>query len=926
MNIFSILIDDYSDDFSINDNITIDRDRDQVARNSHVEHANESSEFSYHFRRLFVETSVFFFTRYVVFSFLQRSHSIDVTFVQFSKSVFDQSISLNSHSNSWLQSQQKRKNSEILQQVTMKQRVTKLEENMNSLIVSIDFMKIEMRSFHRNLNDFFQQKFIERFIQNQINSFISLEYNAAHSEYNRNHTMSSNDSKKHLAIDFKTSNIDFFVSSLIITFEYFANDVINVSKYIIYRDVILFVQQIRCIIRINFENIVSRLHECFRDFAMQWYSNLMMKLQNKISRIVKIFCTRFEQKYKMFTSQTFDKLIFEHYTMSNAQKLRFVNEYIQIIFRYSRAIELSEFAVLTIVWKNFDFELQRDVRVFESNDDQDDFIKRLKQICELWINKNRQSIAEREETTYQRNLKINVRQQQQLIEYQQQKYQQQEYSQQSDQNRQQYQRFFRFERNQVMSSSQQYIIPINATSIFDFVREYNIFSIYVFVNDQKLLINIVEIVEIDENETQSQTVNFYFVNEKADFVEMFFNDFVFQQKAQSSFSCMKCVRRWNIYDDLWKHMIQQHQIDSDSSSYSNQMHHVVVYSSIARDYIIVHAQFPDDVKREICLDTKSMMILTDDRIANKLSLEIKNIKSINLRDVENQLISKYVNYDIIIDNEKLIVQSYVVEKLDANVLLDMNIIKNYNVDILTFKNRICIENSEISMTYGRIGKVIVNHAVIKNIEQNIIQNDFVPNQVFRDHDHQGTDETQRIDQSGAMHFKECEKHEFEEFQSMYDSETRLAPVEQYVGRQTSKTSIFLHTCRRCFRTFRSNNELHEHLRCTHLKHRHRRRSAERTLPAQPNRRLDQPWRKLWPEISDHLSYKMSTISGRAQFTKTSESMNGELDEFLTSLRVLLIDFPAMRSTSPLLQMAWLRKRSFFFFFVNICYEFYAYRA
>ena len=72
-----------------------------------------------------------------------------------------------------------------------------------------------------------------------------------------------------MTVDFKISNIDFFASNLIITFEYFANDVINVNKYIIYRDVILFVQQIKRNIRINFENIVSRFHECFRSFAMQ---------------------------------------------------------------------------------------------------------------------------------------------------------------------------------------------------------------------------------------------------------------------------------------------------------------------------------------------------------------------------------------------------------------------------------------------------------------------------------------------------------------------------------------------------------------------------------------------------------------------------------------------------------------------------------
>ena len=166
------------------------------------------------------------------------------------------------------------------------------------------------------------------------------------------------------------------------------------------------------------------------------------------------------------------------------------------------------------------------------------------------------------------------------------------------------------------------------------------------------------------------------------------------------------------------------------------MHYVVVYSSIARDYIIIQTQFSDDVKRKICLDIENMMILIDDRIVNKLNFEIKNIKSINLRKMKNQLISKYVNYDIIIDNEKLIVQSYVMKKFFADVLLNMNIIKNYNVDIFIFKNQICIENSEISMTYDRVEKIIMNHVVIENIEQNIMQNDFVSNQVFRNHDYQ----------------------------------------------------------------------------------------------------------------------------------------------------------------------------------------------
>ena len=265
------------------------------------------------------------------------------------------------------------------------------------------------------------------------------------------------------------------------------------------------------------------------------------------------------------------------------------------------------------------------------------------------------------------------------------------------------------------------------------------------------------------------------------------------------------------------------------------MYHVVVYSFIARDYIIIQTQFFDDAKREVCFNIENMMILTNERIVNKLNFEIKNIKSINLRKVKNQSISKYVNYNIIIEIEKLIVQLYVVEKFNANVLLNMNIIKNYNVNIFIFKNRICIEKNEISMTYDRIKEIIINHVVIENIEQNIIQIDFV----FRlNHDHeqsskfcnQNIENFSQIDQSKITNFKKCERFEFEKFESMHDAKTNRTFVEQYVDRQISKffamifIKIFIfHTCRRCFRIFRFNNELHEHFRCIYLKHDRRRR-------------------------------------------------------------------------------------------------------
>ena len=139
--------------------------------------------------------------------------------------------------------------------------------------------------------------------------------------------------------------------------------------------------------------------------------------------------------------------------------------------------------------------------------------------------------------------------------------------------------------------------------------------------------------------------------------------------------------------------------------------------------------------------------------------------------------------------------------------------------------------------------------MIKNIESIIIQNNFV-SQIY---DHQSNHKfciqvIEEIDQSKVTHYKEYEKFKFEKFQSMYDAKTNRASVEQYVNHQISKIFIeifnkifikifILFIYRRCFRIFRCNNELHKHLRCIHLKFRHRRRFNDRFLFI--DRRLNQ---------------------------------------------------------------------------------------
>ena len=71
--------------------------------------------------------------------------------------------------------------------------------------------------------------------------------------------------------------------------------------------------------------------------------------------------------------------------------MRSIDEYMQVILRYNRSIDINDDdVILMYVWNNYDFEFQRDVRVFVINDIIDNFVKRLQQISKLWFKKNRQ--------------------------------------------------------------------------------------------------------------------------------------------------------------------------------------------------------------------------------------------------------------------------------------------------------------------------------------------------------------------------------------------------------------------------------------------------------------------------------------------------------------------------------------------------------
>ena len=154
------------------------------------------------------------------------------------------------------------------QRSNIEQRLIKLKNDMISLQNSISNMQNFMNELLINQKFFIQSN---RSAKHQIsNTFFTS------SNRHQNEIFQSLKSSKfqHLQVmsittKFRTFDVNFFNLNFYITSKYFAENVVNNEKYIIYRDVILFVQQIKRIVRINVENIVFHLHECLKKFVMQ---------------------------------------------------------------------------------------------------------------------------------------------------------------------------------------------------------------------------------------------------------------------------------------------------------------------------------------------------------------------------------------------------------------------------------------------------------------------------------------------------------------------------------------------------------------------------------------------------------------------------------------------------------------------------------
>ena len=300
-----------------------------------------------------------------------------------------------------------------------------------------------------------------------------------------------------------------------------------------------------------------------------------------------------------------------------------------------------------------------------------------------------------------------------------------------------------------------------------------------------------------------QNYHIYFIDKNVESINIFFNDSSINENKLFAFSCDKCIRFYNNENQLHEHLLKNYKVDSKTSSYIKLIHHISVFLFITRECIKIIVRTLNRKRRDICLNSDSMLFLIDNKFVKNMNLVSHIMRIVNLIDVNNQITNCYVNYIIKIDEENVFVQTYVINDLTIEILLKVEVIENYNIDLLTFKRIITLNNNEILMSFDRIDGIIVNHNIIESVT---LIDSFNLSKIIT---FKSTSFANCFDSISRTHFSINNKSK----RSQIDKKTDQVQKE--------------HKCQRCFRFFCFNNELHRHIVNIHNEFR-RRRFSERS--------------------------------------------------------------------------------------------------
>src|SRR6266536_4338229 len=113
----------------------------------------------------------------------------------------------------------------------------------------------------------------------------------------------------------------------------------------------------------------------------------------------------------------------------------------------------------------------------------------------------------------------------------------------------------------------------------------------------------------------------------------------------------------------------------------------MIYPSTDQGYSAVYAKFPD---KEICtvyVDTGSTVTLTDRALTQNLSLKPQYTRRTRINGIKDNIsTSQYVAFTIKIDDKKIYLQAYILPVLKAEILVKIDTLRHYEMDVLVSKN------------------------------------------------------------------------------------------------------------------------------------------------------------------------------------------------------------------------------------------------
>ncbi len=194
-----------------------------------------------------------------------------------------------------------------------------------------------------------------------------------------------------------TADLEFFDSiyddKILIT----AESMQHANKDIFFKDIHLFIDWVKNITVIKDAEIVrNNLYTCLRDIAMIWYTvelfeevKELVRTENNLDVWKRYLIKRFRDRFNV----AMITIIRERYIMNDARRRRESREYVSVIMRIARLIELQfEAHQMMIIYNDLNLKFQRNISMSTLTTQIQNFLQHLNDRKNIWwdfVNRNR---------------------------------------------------------------------------------------------------------------------------------------------------------------------------------------------------------------------------------------------------------------------------------------------------------------------------------------------------------------------------------------------------------------------------------------------------------------------------------------------------------------------------------------------------------